>query len=279
MENIFKLTSYTKYSLLSGEKLRYAQVYKYHGVGVDPVNSSDKLAFNFQHWEPKRNKKSPAIVINPPTGGKTFLDNWIAKIFVKNGYEVFLITDLESNSSTKFNIIDLDSHDAGSLRGVAVIKYITQRIDSDRDIYLLGTSLGGIFSALYVPFDNRVKKSIFVVAGSPLSSVIAYSDQKRLSEFRKKRMSHYNLESVMDYEDLLRSSISYEPISFLQKSSLPKAMFYIASEDKVVPTNSQYQLMREFPDSFSYEFTGGHVGSIIKFGLFHKKKALKFFDL
>ena len=118
-------------------------------------------------------------MVNPPTGGKTVLDTWVTKVFVKAGYEVLLITDLESSKKSEFSTINLKSHDAGSLRGVAALKYVTQKVSSDREIYFLGTSLGGIFSALYIPFDERVTKSIFVVAGAPLSQVVAYSNQEQ----------------------------------------------------------------------------------------------------
>ena len=183
-----------------------------------------------------------------------------------------MITDLESSKRSEFSVVNVKSHDAGSLRGVAAIKYVSQKVDSNREIYLLGTSLGGIFSALYIPFDKRVTKSIFVVAGAPLSQVVAYSDQEQLIKFRKKRMSHYNLSTVKDYENFLIENIKFEPFDYLKRRTLPKSYFFIARSDKIVPTRFQRKLMREFPNRNSYEFWGGHVGSIVKFGLFQKVK-------
>jgi esterase/lipase len=168
-------------------------------------------------------------------------------------------------------------HDANILRVHEAFRSLVA--DDDRDIAVIGTSLGGIMTANIVPQEPRIKAVVFIVAGVRLAHILAKSNLPLVTKQRNARMKELGLKTSKDYEDLLTPAIKLEPAHGLASStSLPPSLHIIAKRDKTVPTASQMRLYKLVPNAEMISLPFAHFGAIVGAGASKKDEILDFIE-
>ena len=223
-----------------------------------------------------KNEKGKILIL-PPTGGTTYLEKRYAKQLCNLGFSAIIIKkwkDMEKES------LELDIH--AELLGKAqevIAQVIEEKTQAEDFIGILGTSVGAIHSATALGIQDKIQAGFLILGGAPIHKVIAYSEEKTLTEYRNKRMKAFAFKNKEEYAIALNKKIPkrIRPLTFSDKVKQKNTFAVIALKDKVVPTEYQKELRKAFDSNF-LEISSGHIIGILEFYLFHSKKVSQFFE-
>jgi hypothetical protein len=125
---------------------------------------------------------------------------------------------------------------------IQTVQFIKSLPDTDIDkIYAIGVSLGGLTVTCMSAIEDSFKIAVIIMAGSPLSYVIAHSTENSVKRFFTRLMRDMSLTHTELANDLQKHIIT-DP--FILSTYIPNdtAFMVIAEHDTSVPTISQKQL-------------------------------------
>lgn len=239
----------------------------------DPVSGATRT-ITLSDYDPKPGASVTVggrVLIIPPTGGVSFIDEGYGKSLCKKGVPSTLIRDWSDPGPV--DPTDLRTHRDGSIRGLSAIEQVLETHLRGARIGILGTSLGGIFAAMILArHSDRIDGAVLIVAGGNMAHVLARSELKVLREFRELRFRKYGYSSIDEYEAALREVVPHEPLEMLQSATIDpsKVRLVIGGRDTSVPTSDQLLLKKALGDPETRKRPFGHVKTVVLTYLFNR---------
>lgn len=213
------------------------------------------------------------IIIIPPTGGINFLDRSYAKNFCQAGFNAHVIERWSDDD--EYNL-ELSIHTRFYARAQRAIEATINSLSAAEFIGMLGTSVGGLHTAVAVGRLEQINAAFVITAGADIAEVIVTSEQQAMVDAKEKRIKMYSFKNEEEYLQKLRPNIVLEPLKFDKHKAKHLGMVY-ASADTVVPAKNQKLLMDLWQPQKVIEMSNNHMWSIIKSWLFYQDDIIRFF--
>lgn len=249
-------------------------------TGQDPISREPRgvrIAEYFRGDDAAR-AEARVIVIVPPTGGVNPLDQGYANSFCEQGFRAELVYGWDHDDSLG---VDLATHDVAALRALVALKHVVDFANPlrERQLGMLGTSLGGLMASLAVGEEPRIAAAALVVAGGPLPEIMARTEQQEFAQLREKRMQAYGYRDVDEYEAALRAAMQFDNQDFARFTGAKPIWMSLALNDTKVPTKNQFSLEKAWgPDPENvFESRGTHMQVILSTYATKRNSMLNFF--
>lgn len=245
--------------------------------GINPIDGTP-FPSSFIYYQSLKTGKRPLVLIQPVIRGITPVELGLAKFFASEGYHAFISKIPEDIADLERPISDFENF---LLRATSALRsqldYLTSRPEVDATkVAAIGSSLGGIRTAILLGVDERPKAAMIYVAGGDLPNVLATTDQEMLREYRNHRVRADGLSSLKEYENKIRAHLEVDPLVLAPYVERDRVRMVISQNDLTVPTSNQYLLWQALGKPQAQIVDAGHVGSVIT-SYFHRKKILQFF--
>jgi hypothetical protein len=192
-------------------------------------------------YSPKVESKSQVIIM-PPIGGSTTLENRYAKKICNRGAKTFILYKW-TNDNIK-SITDLGVHEKGTQRGLHAINTFLEY--SPKDTNILGTSLGGIYAGIAIGRFDLIKKVVIIASGTNLAGILSDSTLPELLTLKIARKKHFNFTSDAEYFEALKREVNSEAIDYQHNLAYKKLLFFKTNSDSVIRTKYQDELISLF---------------------------------
>jgi len=212
------------------------------------------------------------VIVMPPTGGSTYIDHYYSKKIAEKGFYVLRVMDWKRH---KTRVDDLDVHRRHLLRAQEVVNSLIENYDFE-PYSIMGTSLGGIHSAVSLGLIDRFKKSVLITSGAPAFEIIAHSNQKDLKKLRESRFDMFGFKSIDEYEKELKKTNIPNALENADKLKNKENLFIWSSIDETVPAKNQKDLLEAMAPKKVIEYKSNHFRTIIKAWLFNSSEVVKF---
>lgn len=222
-------------------------------------------------YTPEKTKGS--VIIVPPTGGTNLIDRSYGKAFCKNGFTAIILNHWTDDDELKY---DLGIHERFYTRSQRAIRILIDDIASTSFIGIMGTSVGGIHSALAVSHYPEIQAAYIIVGGSDIAEITGNSQQGALITAWEKRQKMYGFKTRDEYINAVRKEISFT-VKDLSKSGKSLGVV-IGEKDTVVPVANQKKLIDLWKPETVVSYNFDHFLTIIFTWLFKTDDMIQFFD-
>jgi|GEM_PF-6540898 len=260
-------------------------IYSLEISGSDPIHRQ-KRRINAKMFQSLKSAQldipnTRTIIILPPSGGENAIDTLYAHLFCEAGFNVYILQDWLGNLENYE--LDPSSHDEEGLRGYSAVAHLLEFINPAQleKVGLLGTSKGAIHGSVIMALESRIKTSVFIVGGADLPKILAVGTHSEVIKIRKKRMEHYRLVSVEDYEAKLREQLMLDPSKLAGGFRNKNMLFYGGLRDTTVPYKNQILLqhlaLKAGANVESYAYDDDHTRTILAAFTNGRERFLNFF--
>lgn len=227
----------------------------------------------YSEYHPKKDKFKRGVVIVPPTGGVNYIDKRYAKGLASRGIPVKLIYDWTQG---KPQGIELSLHQDFHSRAVRAIQMTAESFSKEKEVSLLGTSVGGLFSTIAASRVDRLSRVLVVGAGLSIPEVIVSSDQQAMADLKNQRFEKFGFKTDAAYLQALSAEFHIDPTTLPPKFESKSLGVILITEDKTVPVKTQRQLQKLWDPELLIEIDAGHFWGIVRSWLFHQGKIEEF---
>ena len=234
--------------------------YKAYKVYFDSVNGERVPAIFII---PKGEGPYPCIVFLHGYGGSKEGVLEAAGLIAGEGYAIIAI-DAEYHGERREEGRALYSTDLNdSRRGIIqtiidlrrAVDYLETRPEVDMEkVGYVGGSMGGIFGAIFIGVEPRIKAAALLVAGGNMSLMIMKSQHPAIPPIRE-----YLREANLTYEWLQNFLDPVDPLNFIWRFSPRPVVFHLGRFDEIVPAETGellYEKAREPKKVYWYD--SGH---------------------
>lgn len=223
------------------------------------------------------------VVIFPPTGGKNKLDQLYAKGLCRSGRKVVIMEEWTGYGTRK---TDLGVHNRYYRNAVEALKLVHKEELAGKEFGVLGTSLGGIFTAISLHQIPQINKAFIIASGIDLPEMIVTSKHKDMKDLKALRLKEYRFGSDNEYINALRREIPLEPTKNPIDFKSKKLGQFIILGDQIVPEKNQNKLkalwkpdlVRKLDPSLISKLNGRiHKSGIIKAYFHYSDEVINFF--
>ncbi len=246
------------------------EIYESELRGYDPGTQS-AVPFGLQEYYPRRKKFKSLLVIHPPTGGVTSLNEDLASRACDEGFQVVIVTGAIND---KFHDAQKGIHDKETLKAAAIMREVLVYTNSERAL-CYGESLGGLVCAGVFKVEPKYRGGVLVVTGSPFNEVLAYSELDRLVKLKKKRKKLWGFKTDSEYESLLFEDISLEPTLFARANFRNRVWMFLSKSDTTVQSQNQKVLWSLLEKPRVQWFETNHVLSIARM-MFYQTEVVEY---
>jgi len=212
---------------------------------------------------PKKREKVPCIVFLHGYGGSKEDILSAAELIAAEGYAIIAI-DAEFHGERKEEGKELYSPNLNeSRKGIIqtiidlrrAVDYLETRPEIDKEkIGYVGGSMGGIFGAIFIGVEPRIKAAALLVAGGNMSLMIRKSKHHTMPAIRR-----YLEAEGISYEEIQRFLDPVDPINFIDKFSPRPVVFHLGKYDEIVPAEAGEQLYKKAKEPKNvYWYDSGH---------------------
>lgn len=214
------------------------------------------------------------MIIIPPTGGTNYLDrNW-AENFCEEGFTSHIIEHWTDDNE---NAIDLGIHQRFYNRAQKAIATVLENINPDVFVGILGTSIGGIHTAMAMGLHDRLDAAFVITAGANMPAMIANSDQDLMINAWIRRREELKIPDKETYIKLLREKIEYEPLKLPRKFEGKDLGMIISTSDTTVPYKNQMALKNLWRPGKVIKYSFDHFWTIVLSWLWNSDEVIEFF--
>ena len=214
------------------------------------------------------------ILILPPTGGSNVLDRSWARNFCAGGFNAHIIEHWTADEEMS---IDLGLHQRLYRNSQKAIGIVLDHLTGAGYVGLMGTSIGGIYTAMAMGIHDRIDAAFVITAGADMAVMIANSDQEAMINLWEKRRTEMNIPDKKSYIDLLKPKIEYDPLQLPRKFEGKDLGMIIATEDTTVPTENQIKLQELWKPKTIINLPNNHFWAIVKSWFWDSGKVIDFF--
>ena len=240
----------------------------------------DQAVFNPGHVEveirtPKKNMRG-AILILPPTGGRTFLEGQYAKSLCKLGFKTLVMENWAGMNEKAF---ELSIHSRHLARGQKAIDSVVENLKT-KNLGIIGTSVGAIHGATALGRVASIKAGFLIAGGGPIGEVIATAGEKGVKKLREARFKEMGFKSIAEYAQAINNTVPKEldALNYSEAIKSKKLNLVVSTKDTTVLSKHQENFVEAFEPEEVYEFDSNHAWTIIKTWWFHEDKIINFFD-
>lgn len=223
----------------------------------------------------KRAAGNNHILIIPPTGGANFLDRSWARNFCAAGFNAHIIEHWTDDAELAY---DLGIHQRFYSRTQKAIGIVLNHLKDASYIGMMGTSIGGIHTAMAMGIHDRINAAFVITAGADMPAMIANSDQEAMVNAWNKRKELFKIPDKETYISLLREKIEYEPLKLPRKFEGKDLGMIVATSDTTVPYDNQIKLKNHWKPKTLIEYSNNHFWGIVLSWLWDSSSVIKFFE-
>ncbi len=218
------------------ETERYSMyLVKFEAHDFPDLKSTQAKSYYFVQKDQR--KKSPCLIVFPPTGGGMELVEAFAKFFAERGYttigfyrrEMFFNPDqdIEYNKHVfQQTVIDV--------RRAIDFLQTQPGVDPNR-VGIMGASLGGIISALATQADSRIKATVMMIAAGDLPTILDRSNYSRVYRFRQSLIKRYGLERDQVCQFGRDKLTEIDPLTYASRIDPKRVLMINGSMDTIIP--------------------------------------------
>ncbi|MBY0384686.1 alpha/beta hydrolase [bacterium] len=264
------------YSFLKCERLKIELL-----VGENITGARYNKSFTI--FTPNKNKKVPVVIAVPPLMGIAVEYIMAQKLCAKGIATIFAAVN-ENLRPGKMEMPSWGFEDRTLVRAVVSLRTLLDYIQTSpyfdkAKVGILGSSLGGITALQLAGVESdRLQAIVTLVAGGNIPEILASSEQRRVKKLRRRRMASLGVDSPEVYEDLLRRTIRHDPLYFSHKVPKDKVLMIISNSDTAVPTANQRLLYQALGKPESFEYSMGHIPTILYVAIMDFDKITSFLD-
>lgn len=226
---------------------------------IDPITGKEFIV-TVKAFKPNKDKNRQVIIL-PPIGGTTLLENRYAKKVCNRGVAAYVFVNWTDDMEE--SVEDFEVHNRGTIRGVFAVEMFLKNFPLPTRI--LGTSLGGFYAGIAAGKFDLIEKVSIVASGTNLANVLATSNLDGLRLLKQKRMTLYKIESEAEYAQEIKKHLTIEAYDFKESLKEKKLLFFRTNSDDVILPKYQDELIDLFSkDNVSiYRTRFGHKSGII----------------
>lgn len=226
---------------------------------TDP-STGDDFELIIKAFIPSKSSDKQVIIL-PPIGGTTLLENRYAKKVCLRGVPAYVFVNWSNDMEE--SIEDLSVHNRGTLRGLHAVDIFLKQYPFPSRI--LGTSLGGLYAGIAAGKFDLIEKVSIVASGTNLSQILATSTLEGLKAIKKKRFELYNFKSEEEYAQEIKKHLTYEAFDFKNELKHKKLLFLRTNSDTVILPKFQDELINLFAKENVniYRTRFGHTSGIV----------------
>lgn len=214
------------------------------------------------------------ILIIPPTGGTNYLDrNW-GENFCEEGFNAYIVEHWTKDDESA---IDLGIHQRFYSRTQKAIGIVIANIEGPSYIGIMGTSIGGIHTAMAMGIHDRLDAAFVITGGAGMAFMIANSDQEAMIDLWNKRKNLLNIPDKETYIEKLSEAIVYEPLKLPRKFEGKDLGMIISTEDTTVPYANQLLLKELWKPKKVINYNFDHFWTIVLSWLWDSESVIDFF--
>lgn len=232
-------------------------------TSVDPV-SGKPFELKYKEFKPKQNSdlhQNKQVVILPPIGGTTLLEDRYAKKVCAKGVNAYVFVNWTDDMEE--SVDDLAVHNRGTLRGLHAVEIFLDNYTKPTRI--LGTSLGGLYAGIAVGKFGLIEKAAIIASGTNLPQILATSSLSPLKSLKQKRYEIFKFSSEDDYAQEVKKHLSVEASDFKYSLINKKLLFFRTRSDTVIRPEFQDELINLFSKEnvTVYHTRFGHTSGIV----------------
>lgn len=226
------------------------------------------------------NRQLSTIIVMPPTGGVTVLDRRFSTKLCSTRQRVVLVkkwTGLNEPGQ-----IDFEIHNRNFSRANRVIQSLVERFQGaasgqSQKLRLMGTSLGAQYSISALARLAVFDRAVLIVGGSPLSRVIANSNNTEMKILRDRRFTELKVPSIETYRQTLDSVFKWNDEEQIARiSQRTQVLMVVGLEDDAVPTENQEHLEKVIRPARAIRIKADHIGTIMQAYFSHASEIVEF---
>lgn len=232
------------FKVLGVKEKDFATITTYQLPDIFPVGGTDQ-PFALDHYlvEPGR----PTVIIHPILGG----DNPVAEEFAwyfaeRAGWNA--VIQHRAKRPTDYGTLELiePGFEKIIVNGCQTFDWLEHHGHIERDrAFCLGTSMGGISTALLAPY-LPARGFILVMAGGNLPEILTRSDEKKLVRWRKDTLRQLGIDEA-ELRARLKAIIRTDPLRLAPEAGGKNIRMFISLFDRTVPTRYQKALRKAYP--------------------------------
>ncbi len=242
-------------------------------LASDQTYGSNEFVANVTSYRGE-SSSAKSLVLMPPTGGTNYIDRSYARQFCSAGYDVYVMNSWTADTGKS---TDLEIHQGFYSRMLIAVELVTSEIKSPF-IGILGTSLGGLYSAVASSRLNRLNAVFTIVAGAPIMEVVVKSDQQAMRNLSLSRSRKYGYSNDEEYLSGLSKTFALEPMAQGIRHEKQDFGMVVAENDTTVPTAMQYRLRDFWKPRKVIILSSTHFWAIVKTWFFYDDDIISFFD-
>jgi hypothetical protein len=205
----------------------------------------DGEAFEAVLFEPELQRDVPVVFSLAPSVGRNPLDGVIASDLCKNSIATVLVEVYSQdfmNTVESFSAIEARNRfSMQALRQLIDTVATLPEIDGNR-MGMIGSSLGGIFGALYFPSDDRLLAYVNILGAENIPEILTYSDNHQVTAFRNRVMAEKQMRSANEFLAEARAEIVLDPAKNNTARNRDKILQVMLETDETVPFRNQLAL-------------------------------------
>jgi len=207
-------------------------------------------------------EKVPVILVLPILSGQNKIASSFARYFAEYGFatavvhrqQVYEQTDYLQQTNTIMRQIVFDHKQ--------VIDWIESRVELDASrIGVVGTSMGGIKSALISALDKRIKATVIILGGGDIPYLLARWHQGSVKKKAGKVLAVGQQHATQS--PLVAKKIECDPINYAQYIDARRTLMVLARFDSVIPFYNGLQLKEKIGNPETIYLLAGHYSAII----------------
>lgn len=263
-----------KVSFLHLSLISFLSLLSFYSFSCSKINRSIiKEDFRISITEYLNKQSKSIVIIVPPTGGENFIDRSYAKKLCNEGISASILS--RWTDSNEYSL-EFEIHTRFYKRAQRAVSIIIKEYEKLYSISMLGTSVGGLHTAISCSRFKQISKCFTIVSGANISEIIANTSQEVLVDGKKKRFKMYNIKSDKAYLNKVKKAIPFEPLRLTPPKSKKLGMV-LSKTDTVVPSKNQLQLKQLWKPKKYIELNLSHTNSVIYTWLFKSHEVVNFF--
>jgi len=239
----------------------------------------NRYARAFYFVQKDRGKKSPCMLVLPPTGGPMELPKKFAAFYAEQGFTTLAFYRRERffnpDRDMEYNVHLIRQSVIDVRRAIDFLQ--TQPEVDINKLGLMGTSLGGIIGALATEADGRIKATALLVSAGNLPKILDTSWYSRVRKFRDGIIKRYNI----DRDDIVEWSRPYlepiDPITHAKRIDPARVLMINGNLDSIIHLSAARDTWEAFGKPEWRILPVSHYSSMLLIN-YAKKKTLQHFQ-
>ena len=234
---------------------------------------SDDFQVNVLTYHSGENAAQRTVLIMPPTGGKTFLEESYARAFCAAGIDAHILTKWTDWDELSF---DLKIHQRFYARALRAIEIVLGDVKVPY-VGIFGTSVGAMQASIAVSRFPKIQAAFLVVGGTPIANVTADSDQEILVEARLARFKEFKFRSMDEYVGAIDQFLILNGEKMRVQDRGKKIGIVLGTQDTVVPAVHQKKMREILKPVYVREYSHNHLITILRTWLELRGEVVEFF--